>query len=404
MIMESMELQLLASHNWQVLRAARLTALLDSPDAFTSSYAYESGWGELEWRRMFDAATWIVAREAGQVIGLARSISEPGQAVTRHVESIWVARTHRRRGVFRALLQAVAETERLRNVTDLAVWVSEENYDARHAFLALGFEPTGERQFIPAFERFEQRLRLGITWLPDPMSPRHPFVVNDEESFAIVSTSGSIELLSLEPVPATRFRDHKGNVYNQIYYLGSQWSPWWKNIIDEFEELINSPRVRESDLQRFFERNPELLHGDTYEEARSHIVLHRDGQGPLIPDFALRPSNPAALCDLLELKLPQKELLVGPPSRRRLSAAVMEAAAQLREYQAYFDVERHRNMVEKAYGLRFFRPQMIVVIGKRIKYPALDLRAAETDVPNLTLTTYDDLLERARNRAKRPWF
>jgi len=44
--MEStLELDLLTPVDWRVLRAARLYALLDSPDAFTSSYAYESAWG-----------------------------------------------------------------------------------------------------------------------------------------------------------------------------------------------------------------------------------------------------------------------------------------------------------------------------------------------------------------------
>jgi len=63
--MEStLELELLTPLDWRVLRAARLYALLDSPGAFTSSYANESAWGEMEWQRVLDTATWIVAREA----------------------------------------------------------------------------------------------------------------------------------------------------------------------------------------------------------------------------------------------------------------------------------------------------------------------------------------------------
>jgi hypothetical protein len=49
--MEStLELDLLTALDWRVLRAARLYALLDSPSAFTSSYAHESAWGEKEWQ------------------------------------------------------------------------------------------------------------------------------------------------------------------------------------------------------------------------------------------------------------------------------------------------------------------------------------------------------------------
>jgi ribosomal protein S18 acetylase RimI-like enzyme len=167
--MESvLDLQLLTPVDWRVLRAARLQALLDSPHAFTSSYAHESRWGESEWWRMFDASTWVVAHEADRVIGLARSVREPGRPSARHVESAWVAPTHRRRGVFRALLQAVAEMERQMGAADLLLWVLEDNHDAQRAYEALGFEPTGERQFLPAFGRFERRLRLGARRLLDP--------------------------------------------------------------------------------------------------------------------------------------------------------------------------------------------------------------------------------------------
>jgi ribosomal protein S18 acetylase RimI-like enzyme len=156
-----LELQLLTPVDWPVLRAARLAALLDSPAAFTSNHAQESKWVEGEWRRVFDAATWIVALEAEKAIGLARSVGAAGHE-TRHVESIWVAPTHRQRGVCRALLHALAETERSMGVTDLLLWVLEDNHDAQRAYDALGFEPTGERQFLPDFGRFERRLRLGI--------------------------------------------------------------------------------------------------------------------------------------------------------------------------------------------------------------------------------------------------
>jgi ribosomal protein S18 acetylase RimI-like enzyme len=163
----TLNLDLLAPADWRVLRAARFGALLDSPRAFTSSYAREYEWGEVEWRRVFDAATCVVVREAEKVIGLAKSVAEPLWPRTRHLESIWVAPTHRRRGVFRALLCHLAEIDHQRGVTDLMLWVLEDNYDAQHAYEALGFEPTGERQFLPAFARFERRMRLEIRDLLD---------------------------------------------------------------------------------------------------------------------------------------------------------------------------------------------------------------------------------------------
>jgi ribosomal protein S18 acetylase RimI-like enzyme len=161
--MEStLELDLLTPLDWRVLRSARLYALRDSPDAFTSSYAYEAAWCGLEWQRVLHAATWIVARDAQIVIGLAKSASESARPTTRYVESAWVAPTHRRRGVLRALLHALAEINRPIGVTELMLWVLEDNHAAQHAYEALGFKPTGERQFLPVFAQFELRLRLVI--------------------------------------------------------------------------------------------------------------------------------------------------------------------------------------------------------------------------------------------------
>jgi ribosomal protein S18 acetylase RimI-like enzyme len=163
----TLDLDLLAPADWRVLRAARLGALLDSPRAFASSYAHEYEWGELQWRQIFDAAICVVAREGEKVIGLAKSVAEPWHPRMRHLESIWVAPTHRRRGVFRALLSHLAEMHQQTGVTDTMLWVLEDNYDAQQAYEALGFQPTGERQFLPAFGQFERRLRLGIKRLLD---------------------------------------------------------------------------------------------------------------------------------------------------------------------------------------------------------------------------------------------
>jgi RimJ/RimL family protein N-acetyltransferase len=40
--------------------------------------------------------------------------------------------------------------------------VLEDNHAAERAYRALGFEPTGDRQFLAAFGQFEQRLRRKI--------------------------------------------------------------------------------------------------------------------------------------------------------------------------------------------------------------------------------------------------
>jgi len=166
--MEStLTLQRLTPADWCLLKAARLHALCDSPHAFISHYDDEVRLSESDWRRLFAAAPWVVAQDAYAVIGLAASLREPAMPSARHIESIWVAPARRRRGVFRAMLCYLAELERDNGVTDLLLWVLDGNHDAQRAYETLGFEPTGERQFLPAVGRFERRFTLCIRHPPD---------------------------------------------------------------------------------------------------------------------------------------------------------------------------------------------------------------------------------------------
>ena len=221
-----------------------------------------------------------------------------------------------------------------------------------------------------------------------------------DDSLGVALIDNELRLITVQADGKVEFLDPRNNSHH-LLYLVSLVTYGWKSLIEELEDLINTPQVNESQLQEFFESNPEFLCGDTYESAKSHIILQRPDAGPLIPDFALKPPNEHALCDLLELKLPSAKLLVGQSNRKRLSAALLEACAQLREYRDYFESRANRQAVEEIYGLRFFRPRMMVIIGKRSEYIAGDLRKAEGDIAGLSITTYDDLLERARSRMRR---
>lgn len=55
--------------------------------------------------------------------------------------------------------------------------------------------------------------------------------------------------------------------------------------------MINRPDLREEDFHQFFERYPQFILNDEYKAAHSKIVLERDTDGPLIPDFVLEPAN-----------------------------------------------------------------------------------------------------------------
>ena len=172
---------------------------------------------------------------------------------------------------------------------------------------------------------------------------------------------------------------------------------FWRAKLDRLEELINATHVREHDLQQFFEENEILLRGIEYERVIAHPVLKRDDDGDLIPDFFLKPINKEFI-DILDLKMPKVPLIVGTEDRKRVSAAVSEAIAQVREYREYFERPQYRERVMQEYGVTGYKPGTVVVIGRTPDNISLEAQQRVLDdLPkHVRLVTYDDLVERMR--------
>jgi amidophosphoribosyltransferase len=205
------------------------------------------------------------------------------------------------------------------------------------------------------------------------------------------------QLVSINPDGEYAFLDEARSLHKLLWVFSSQ-TKALQAALEEFESLINDPRVREADLQDFFERNPDFIINDEYKKAHPHVVLESENAEPLIPDFVLEPINQDGLCDLLELKHPLAKISVMKPRRNRFSAEVFEACAQLREYSLYFDDQKNRETIYRNYGLRSFRPRLFLIIGRRGSASPIELRKAELDMPHLYLQTYDDVLHRMKAR------
>jgi hypothetical protein len=59
-------------------------------------------------------------------------------------------------------MRMLVEREQRAGVDSLFLWILEGNLDAQRAYESLGFELTGERQFLPGLGRFERRMKLNI--------------------------------------------------------------------------------------------------------------------------------------------------------------------------------------------------------------------------------------------------
>src|SRR4051812_3119387 len=110
----------------------------------------------------------------------------------------------------------------------------------------------------------------------------------------------------------------------------SQWAKF-ASAIAELEELLNTPGVHENDIEQLLRRHPLFLRGLNYTQAYHQVILPLEENPPLNPDIIAEPI-PQEWCDVIDLKLRDEPVFVGPADRPRLSHAIGEAAAQLRQY------------------------------------------------------------------------
>lgn len=200
-------------------------------------------------------------------------------------------------------------------------------------------------------------------------------------------------------VPASRFPPHDIITPSQQrltvapYIFLPKISIFWRRQLEEFEDLLSDEKSKEEQFQSFFKRNPDFLLGFQYGRFISKPVLQREpSEGSLIPDFFLAPIG-KSYADILDLKMPKEKIIVGRKDRKRFSAAVHEAIAQVREYRDFFEDENRRKRVQERYGLTAYRPSAIVIIGREPteiseeKFKQIE----ETKPEFVKITTYDQL-------------
>jgi hypothetical protein len=143
--------------------------------------------------------------------------------------------------------------------------------------------------------------------------------------------------------------------------------------IGAFEQLLSKEDIRERELQKYFEENPEFLYlGTRYKRIIPQPILKRKGKSDLIPDFLLERVNDG-YCDILDIKLPDKKVVIGIEDRKRFSSNIDEALAQVSEYREYFNESKNRKSIEKKYNIKILKPNVLVLIGDSTNIDAEEL-------------------------------
>jgi ribosomal protein S18 acetylase RimI-like enzyme len=137
----------LAAH----LKRVRLSALRDTPSAFSSTYARESKRSNGDWIRLASGWTsgqsvFYIAMDEGAPCGMIASRFDEIAPRRAWVLSMWVAPSHRRSGLGARLMDEVERWARNLAICELHLHVTSNNSTAQTFYEKCGFTHTGITQ------------------------------------------------------------------------------------------------------------------------------------------------------------------------------------------------------------------------------------------------------------------
>lgn len=139
-------LERITAQNAMAFKETRLAALLDSPRAFESKHDNELLLTDEEWVER--AVKWggirFLANGDGYHCGIAAGVLDYRDASRAYLLSMWVAPTHRRKGIGQMLVTAVQEWAKSVSAMHLVLDVTSNNAAAIAFYESLGFTMTGK--------------------------------------------------------------------------------------------------------------------------------------------------------------------------------------------------------------------------------------------------------------------
>ena len=141
------------SDDWEILRAIRLEALRESPDAFCTTYDEAFGYADDVWIERSSAdpeasdSVSVLAIDAGEPVGMAAGILCDESQL--EVLSLFVKPAHRGSGIAQDLMDIVEAWGRTRGARRVILDVEAGNDRAGVFYAHIGYRPTGKRETYP---------------------------------------------------------------------------------------------------------------------------------------------------------------------------------------------------------------------------------------------------------------
>lgn len=151
-----MKIRRLEPHETALHREARLRALRDTPDAFRETVAEAEARPYSHWEDLTRSVTepgrhvMFLACDGDAVHGSVYGLRDSGSSGAGRVGGTWVAPSHRRQGVGKALLQAVLSWAGENGFTRMRLWAPAASPVALALYRQAGFTDTGHRQPLRA--------------------------------------------------------------------------------------------------------------------------------------------------------------------------------------------------------------------------------------------------------------
>jgi GNAT superfamily N-acetyltransferase len=145
--------RLAQAEDWRAVRALRLRALADAPEAFEMTLAQAEQWTDEDWRRRVaegeERVTFVEEDEDedGSLVGMAVGLFEPAARVA-HLVGMFVEPRRRRAGLGRGLVEAVESWARRVDATRIELEVNPDLVPAVRLYERCGFEWSGHSRAL----------------------------------------------------------------------------------------------------------------------------------------------------------------------------------------------------------------------------------------------------------------
>lgn len=157
-----MKIRRLDVEDVEVLRAVRLRALQDAPEAFWTTYESEVDQAPDDWRRWLATTALFVAEDGTGACAIAGGMADPDDGAAAWLVSMWVAPERRGTGLADQLVAAVMAWAESEGRHLIGLHVEEHNQRALRCYQRLGFQLTGRRLHRARDDRWELEMQRRV--------------------------------------------------------------------------------------------------------------------------------------------------------------------------------------------------------------------------------------------------